>query len=197
MQLFRSLAAGLLLFATAGAENTVQLDGSHGYISINALSRRFRQAQFTMAMWVYPTPGLSSGLGSLFSFNTATGDNVMSLALDRGSNTYEFKDTGVHAGTHGARGHSRVLQHEWHWIAITLTAGSQVHVYMGASEMVGAVEMLTVNDAALDLAKLQSGERFAIGTEWDADKGAPPPSARPPALRPPSRARRRVTAVRR
>eukprot|EP01052_Picozoa_sp_SAG31_P024057 SAG31_NODE_2021_length_6647_cov_2.271839_11_plen_136_part_00 len=98
--------------ATVSAENTIELDGSHGYISINGLSRRFRQAQFTMAMWVYPTPGLSSGLGSIFSFNTATGDNVMSLALDRGANTYEFKDTGAHGGTHGARSGSRVPQHQ-------------------------------------------------------------------------------------
>ena len=47
-------------------------------------------------MWVYPTPGLTSGLGSLFSFNTARGDNVMNLALNRGTSRYEYKDTGVH-----------------------------------------------------------------------------------------------------
>ena len=42
-------------------------------------------------MWVYPTPGISSGLGTVFAMNTAAGDNVMSLSIDRGRNIYEYK----------------------------------------------------------------------------------------------------------
>lgn len=52
---------------------------------------RFPQGSFTLAMWVYPTPGISSGLGTVFAMNTATGDNVMSLSIDRGRNIYEYK----------------------------------------------------------------------------------------------------------
>lgn len=53
--------------------------------------RRFPQGSFTLAMWVYPTPGISSGLGTVFAMNTAAGDNVMSLSIDRGRNIYEYK----------------------------------------------------------------------------------------------------------
>ena len=52
---------------------------------------RFPRGSFTLAMWVYPTLGLSSGLGTVFAMNTATGDNVMSLSIDRGRNIYEYK----------------------------------------------------------------------------------------------------------
>jgi hypothetical protein len=34
------------------------------------------------------------------------------------------------------------------------------------------VSVLGVTDALMPLAKLQSGERFSIGTEWDSDEGS-------------------------
>eukprot|EP01052_Picozoa_sp_SAG31_P024056 SAG31_NODE_2021_length_6647_cov_2.271839_10_plen_80_part_00 len=56
---------------------------------------------------------------------------------------------------------------------MTLTAGTNIHVYMGGADSdSSAVEVLTVTDALLPLAKVQSGERFAIGTEWDGDTGS-------------------------
>ena len=61
------------------------------FLSASGCLRSFPQGSFTLAMWIYPTPGLSSGLGTAFSMNTATGDNVMSLSLDRGRNIYEYK----------------------------------------------------------------------------------------------------------
>ena len=142
-------------------------------------------------MWIYPTPGLTAGLGTAFAMNTFAGGNVISLSLDRGSNVYVFKDTDKWTGQ-GKRSLQKVPQYQWHWVAMTLEMGTAtavpgqpaaghsciVKVYMGAkaagasaSTMVPDM-VLSVNDAALQLPILQTAGKFSIGTEWDQDMGS-------------------------
>lgn len=106
-------SAGHLLIAAllplALADVTLELNGESAYIEIDQLYTRSVQylghrfypsqsvvarlpsAQFSMAAWVYPTPGLKTGLGTVFAMNTATGGNVFSLAVDRATNQYVYK----------------------------------------------------------------------------------------------------------
>ena len=41
------------------------------------------------------------------------------------------QDTGNYAASNGRRASSKVPQHQWHWVAITLEMGTKVKVYMG------------------------------------------------------------------
>ena len=76
---------------TASADSALELNGENAYISIDGLIPHLPSAQFTVSMWVFPTPGLKSGLGTTFAMNTATGGNVMSLAVDRDTSEYVYK----------------------------------------------------------------------------------------------------------
>jgi|EP01049_Picozoa_sp_SAG25_P010000 hypothetical protein len=85
------LLVGALNLLLVNADTAIQLDGATAYISVDGVAGRLPSPQFTLSTWVYPTPGLTSGLGTVFAMNTATGDNVMSLGLDRANNVYEYK----------------------------------------------------------------------------------------------------------
>ena len=145
----------------------MELNGSSGYISIADVYKRLSDAQFTVAMWVYPTTSVSGKDSAVISLATAGGVNVCELALDKWAmrNRYFFKDGGKYA-TSGTYSKGAVPKQQWHWVALTVSEGKVVKVYMGSPGGAVGKLILTVPDATLPLAKLQSAEKFSIGTKW-------------------------------
>lgn len=154
------------LGSRAVAEKTLELNGASAYVGLDGVPARLPGASFTMAMWVFPTPGLSYGQGTVFSLNTAQGGTLLSVRLNRKTNKYSV----VTAGAQYKYSTKSVPQHEWHWVAVTLADGKALKVHVGFPGSTAGSEVLSMTDAKLPATVMQTATRMSVGATWS--KGA-------------------------